>query len=59
MSEGGTSYQVHYLHVAREDEFDYRRLYANWLRDALPRGMVSLSFEDFREIVNEYVAIPA
>ena len=59
LSEGGTSYQVHYLHVAREDEFDYRRLYANWLRDALPRGMVSLSFEDFREIVNEYVAIPA
>jgi adenine-specific DNA methylase len=59
LSEGGTSYQVRYLHVAREDEFDYRKLYANWLRDALPRGMVSLSFEEFREIVNEYVAIPA
>jgi adenine-specific DNA methylase len=57
--EGTVSYQVHYLHVAREDEFDYRRLYANWLRDALPRGLVSLSFEEFREIVNESVATPA
>ena len=57
--EGAISYQVHYLHVDREDEFDYRRLYANWLRDALPRRMVSLSFEEFREIVNEYVAISA
>ncbi|MGD0293815.1 MAG: DNA methyltransferase [Terracidiphilus sp.] len=57
--EGTSSYQVHYLHVARHDEFDYRRLYANWLRDALPRGLVSLSFEEFREIVNECVAAPA
>jgi DNA modification methylase len=57
--EGMISYHVHYLHVAREDEFDYRKLYANWLRDALPRGLVSLSFEEFREIVNECVATPA
>lgn len=57
--EGANSYQVHYLHVARHDEFDYRRLYANWLRDALPRGLVSLSFEEFREIVNECVPTPA
>jgi DNA modification methylase len=56
--EGAFSYQVHYLHVAREDEFDYRRLYADWLRDALPRGPVSLSFEEFREIVNKCVATP-
>jgi len=59
LHEGTNSYQVHYLHVARHDEFDYRRLYANWLRDALPRGLVSLSFEEFREIVNECVAAPA
>jgi DNA modification methylase len=53
LGEGVSSYRVHYLHVSREDEFDYRRLYANWLRDALPRGLVSLSFEEFRGIVQE------
>lgn len=47
------SYQVHYLHVAREDEFDYRRLYADWLSEALPRRLVSVSFEEFRSIVDE------
>jgi DNA modification methylase len=52
----GESYKVTYLHVARADEFDYRRLYANWLRDALPRRQVSLSFEDFRRIVNDRAA---
>jgi adenine-specific DNA methylase len=46
-------YQVHYLHVAREDEFDYRRLYADWLSEALPRRLVSVSFEEFRSIVDE------
>ncbi len=44
-------YIVHYLHVAREDEFDYRRLYANWLAEALPKSLVSLSFEEFRSLV--------
>ena len=47
------SYQVHYLHVAREDEFDYRRLYADWLSEALPQRLVSVSFEEFRSIVDE------
>jgi adenine-specific DNA methylase len=51
--ERSDAYLVHYLHVARDDEFDYRRLYANWLSDALPRTLVSLSFEDFRTIVDE------
>jgi 16S rRNA G966 N2-methylase RsmD len=50
-------YQVHYLHVTREDEFDYRRLYAEWLGDALRRRLVSLSFEAFRAIVDDCVAV--
>ncbi len=25
-------YRIHYLHVSRADEFDYRRLYADWLQ---------------------------
>jgi DNA modification methylase len=47
-----TSYNVHYLHVARGDEFDYRRLYADWLSEALRQRLVSVSFEEFRTIVD-------
>ncbi len=47
------SYIVRYLHVRRGDEFDYRKLYANWLVDALPKSLVSLSFEEFRRLVDE------
>jgi hypothetical protein len=47
------AYLVHYLHVTRDDEFDYRKLYADWLSDALPRSLVSVSFEEFREIVDD------
>jgi hypothetical protein len=45
-------YIVRYLHVPRPDEFDYRRLYANWLAASLPRSLVALSFEQFRVLVN-------
>lgn len=47
------NYKVRYLHVAREDEFDYRRLYANWLSVALSSSLVSLSFDGFRSLINE------
>jgi DNA modification methylase len=47
------NYIVRYLHVRRGDEFDYRKLYANWLADALPKSLVSLSFEEFRGLVDE------
>lgn len=47
------NYIVRYLHVARGDEFDYRRLYANWLAASLPKNIVSLSFDEFRGLVNE------
>jgi DNA modification methylase len=47
------NYIVRYLHVRRGDEFDYRKLYANWLADALPKSLVSLSFEEFRGLVDD------
>lgn len=45
-------YIVKYLHVSRGDEFDYRRLYADWLASALPQSLVGISFEQFRAIVD-------
>jgi DNA modification methylase len=53
VSAGFQNYIVHYLHVRRGDEFDYRKLYANWLAAALPESLVSLSFDEFREVVDE------
>lgn len=48
-------YIVRYLHVRREDEFDYRRLYAQWLGAAVREGLVSLSFDEFRKLVDEFL----
>jgi DNA modification methylase len=48
-------YAVRYLHVARADEFDYRRLYANWLAASLPGAPIALSFEQFRALVDEHL----
>jgi DNA modification methylase len=50
-----SQYIVRYLHVRREDEFDYRRLYAQWLTAALQGSLISLSFDEFRKLVNEYL----
>ena len=47
------NFVVHYQHVSRADEFDYRRLYAGWLGETLSQQLVSLSFEEFREVVDE------
>ena len=52
ISSNPERYMVHYLHVDRRDEFDYRRLYAEWLADALPKARVSLSFDEFRGIAD-------
>jgi len=48
----GNSFIVRYLHVNRQDEFDYRRLYADWLAEALPNMLVTLPFEAFRGLVD-------
>jgi hypothetical protein len=47
-------YVTHYLHVKRADEIDFRKLYAEWLAEALPRGIISVSFVEFRRIAAEY-----
>lgn len=46
-------YVVHYQHVKRHDEFNYRKLYANWLAYAIPRAHVNVGFSQFRELVDE------
>lgn len=45
-------YAVRYLHVSRADEFDYRRLYANWLAASLSNTSIALNFEQFRVLVD-------
>lgn len=51
-----TDYVIHYLHVKRDDEFDFRRLYANWLAGVLPEAHVSLSFEEFRSLARGVIS---
>jgi hypothetical protein len=46
-------YVVRYLHVRREAEFDYRRLYAEWLSAAVGLIAIGLSFDQFRELVDD------
>lgn len=46
------TFRVRYLHVNRESEFDYRRLYADWLADAVPRQLVECDFGTFRSLVD-------
>lgn len=45
-------YLVRYLHVKRQNEFDYRRLYADWLALSLPQGSTACGFEDFRQMAD-------
>lgn len=47
-------YITHYLHVNRGDEIDYRKLYAEWLAEALPKGIISVGFAEFRKLASEY-----
>jgi adenine-specific DNA methylase len=41
-------YRVHYLHVARTDEWDFRKLHAEWLAETLPENGELIGFEEFR-----------
>lgn len=50
-------YRVHYLHVARSDEWDFRRLHAEWLAESLPEAGELLGFEDFRHRAEPVVAV--
>lgn len=51
-----SEYVIHYLHVKRKDEFDFRRLYANWLASVLPESHVSLDFEEFRDLASKVIS---
>ena len=44
-----------FLHVSREAEFDYRRLYSEWLAKALVQGGQVVDFAEFREEVSRYL----
>lgn len=46
------AYSVEFLHVKRANEFDYRRLYAEWLCTAIATEQISVDFEEFRAIVD-------
>lgn len=48
-----TLYEVRYLHVVRETEFDYRRLYAEWLCQSFTHTEIALDFETFRALAAE------
>lgn len=41
-------YHVHYLHVARADEWDFRKLHSEWLAESLTANGDPVGFEDFR-----------
>jgi 16S rRNA G966 N2-methylase RsmD/predicted RNA-binding Zn-ribbon protein involved in translation (DUF1610 family) len=41
-------YRVRYLHVTRSDEWDFRRLHAEWLAETLRGNGELLGFEEFR-----------
>ncbi len=47
------NYRVHYQHVNRQDEVDYRRLYSEWLAASVKSSQALLGFEEFREIVSQ------
>ena len=49
----GYDYRVKFLHVKRKSEFDYRRLYAEWLCSSFAKAEISLDFESFRLLVDE------
>jgi DNA modification methylase len=49
-------YRVHYLHVARTGEWDFRKLHAEWLAETLPENGELVGFEDFRAQAKPAVA---
>jgi hypothetical protein len=46
-------YRIQYLHVSRQDELDYRKLYAQWLSKNISQTVIDLDFNEFRKIVDE------
>lgn len=49
------AYRTAYLHVGREVEIDARRLYSEWLADAVRSGSPTIDFADFRQLTEEWM----
>lgn len=49
------TFRVDYLHVNRESEFDYRKLYSFWLVQSFSNGQPILDFPDFRDAVRKWL----
>jgi DNA modification methylase/transcriptional regulator with XRE-family HTH domain len=45
-----------YLHVLREKEIDFRKLYSEWTAKAILQGIEVIDFTDFRSIVEEWIS---
>lgn len=52
IEQAADRYKTSYLHVSRAPEFDYRRLYAEWLTHAVRSNPITLDFEKFRELAD-------
>lgn len=52
-----TDYVVKYIHVNRMEEFDYRKLYSEWLAHSIHDSLVSLGFDDFRALTNKIIHV--
>jgi adenine-specific DNA methylase len=50
------NYRVHYLHVARIDEWDLRKLHAEWIGESLSENGLLIDFEEFRRQAEPVVA---
>lgn len=49
------NYTIHYLHVNRADEFNFRRLYADWLTQSTGNTPITLDFEKFSTLVSQII----
>ena len=49
------NFKVHYLHVNRETEFDYRKLYSEWLSSCVNNIDINIDFSHFQDIVNQII----
>lgn len=48
-------YYVHYLHVMRNDEWDFRKLHAEWLAEVLPENRTLIGFEEFQQHARQVI----
>lgn len=51
-----SDYIVHYEHVNRGDELDFRKLYSEWLSSAIGRMKIMVDFEQFRRVLQKEIS---